>query len=115
MNPNWSPGPMPRALVVAAARGLIVLLAPIVGAEMSHAGFPDVASLPTRPEMPDPLVMLDDSRVSTPEQWRQSRRPELRALFQHYMYGQVPPAPATVRATVDREDRNYFGGKATKK
>ena len=106
---------MPRALVVAVARGLILLAAPIVGAEMSHAGFPDIASLPTRTELPDPLVMLDGSRVSSPEQWTERRRPELKALFEHYMYGEMPPAPGSVHATVDREDRNYFGGKATRK
>ncbi len=106
---------MRRAVIIAVARGLILLAWPIVGAEMSHARFPEVADLPSRPGLPDPLVMLDGSRVASPEQWAERRRPELKALFEHYMYGVMPPAPASVRATVDREDRQYFGGKATKK
>src|SRR4029079_7991648 len=33
---------------------------------------------------------------------------------QHYMYGYLPP-PAKITAILQREDRRYFGGKATKK
>jgi hypothetical protein len=107
---------MRRALVIAAARGLILLATPFSGAVMSHAaGFPDVSELPARSGMPDPLVMLDGSRVASPEQWAERRRPELKALFEHYMYGEMPPAPASVQATVEREDRGSLGGKATKK
>lgn len=77
-------------------------------------GFPAVADLPARPELPDPLVMLNGERVTTPEQWRTKRRPELQALFQHYMYGYFPP-PVKVEAKVERADRKAFGGKATLK
>ncbi|WP_435008195.1 alpha/beta hydrolase family protein [Tundrisphaera lichenicola] len=106
---------MRRPQVFAAARVLILLTAPIVGAKMAEAGFPEPAQLPSHPGLPDPLVMFDGSRVSTPEQWTERRRPELKALFQHYMYGNLPAAPPSVQGTVDREDRNYLGGKATKK
>src|SRR5262249_45636934 len=40
------------------------------------------------------------------------RRPELKALFQHYMYGYLPPAEK-VSAKVERTDRKALGGKAT--
>ena len=61
------------------------------------ADFPDPDKLPSHPDLPDPLVMLDGTRVTTKEQWETKRRPELKALFQHYMYGVRPPAPARSR------------------
>src|SRR5262249_25468813 len=77
------------------------------------ADFPAPAKLPARTELPDPLVMLDGTKVATKEQWNDRRRPELKALFQHYMYGQLPPAPARVEAKVLHEDPRAFDGKAT--
>jgi hypothetical protein len=90
-------------------------LAILGGATMARAGFPDVARLPTRPELPDALVMLSGERVTTKKQWIEKRRPELLALFQHYMYGYLPPGPDKITATIERLDRRFFGGKATKK
>jgi hypothetical protein len=77
--------------------------------------FPDADHLPARSGMPDPLVMLGGSRVASKDDWFQRRRPELKALFEHYMYGAAPPAPRfeDVRAKVEREDRASLGGKAT--
>ncbi len=77
------------------------------------APFPDVDRLPAQKELPDPLVMLDGRRVATREEWFQARRPELKALLQHYMYGYFPPPPAKIDSTVRRTDANFFGGKAT--
>jgi hypothetical protein len=75
--------------------------------------FPEVSQLPPHAELPDPLVMLDGSRVTTPEQWRRQRRPELQALFQHYMYGYLPAAPETYEVDHIRVDSEFLGGKAT--
>ena len=105
---------MRLAVLIAVARALVFLAVPIAGAEMTLADFPDVSSLPPRPELPDPLVMLDGTRVSSPGQWVEKRRPELKSLFQHYMYGWMPPATRP-SWRVEREDKNYFGGKATRK
>lgn len=77
------------------------------------ATFPKVAELPARPELPDPLVMLDGTKVASRDDWFNKRRPELKSLFQHYMYGELPPAPAKVEAKVEYEDPAAFGGKAT--
>ena len=66
---------------------------------------PRPRSCPARPELPDPLVMFDGQPVTSPEQWISRRRPELKALFQHYMYGQMPPAPDDETFAVEREDR----------
>jgi hypothetical protein len=77
--------------------------------------FPDVTLLPALPELRDPLEMNDGRRITTAEEWNTLRRPELKRLFQHYMYGFMPPAPASIRVEVEREDPRYFGGKATRK
>ena len=37
--------------------------------------------LPAHAELPDPLIMLDGTRVATKEDWLQKRRPELKNLF----------------------------------
>src|SRR5687768_3517422 len=81
----------------------------------ARRSFPPVVELPMRPEFPDPLVMLDGRRVTTREQWFNERRPELIALFQHYMYGNFPAPPKDVRAKLEREDRRVLDGKATLK
>ena len=76
--------------------------------------FPALNRLPAQQELPDPLVMFDGTRVTTPEQWQTRRKPELKALFAHYMYGAMPPAPhitATVRSVNDK----CLDGKATLK
>ena len=79
------------------------------------ASFPAVEKLPSQSNLPDPLLMLDGSRVTTEKQWFEQRRPELKSLFQHYMYGYLPPAPRNIRATEHRVEPSYLGGKATKR
>ena len=76
---------------------------------------PGFDKLPVQKDMSDPLVMLNGKRVTTKEQWVKERRPELKTLFQHYMYGYAPPAPAKVEAKVERVDPKALGGKATVK
>jgi hypothetical protein len=82
---------------------------------MADVDFPDPDRLPSRPELPDPLVMFNGDRVTSRAQWINKRRPELKTLFQYYMYGYLPAAPKKISATVERVDRRFFGGKATKK
>ncbi len=96
----------------------ISLLAAMFGL-YSHAraadNFPPASELPRQPALPDPFVSLAGTRITKTDDWYNQRRPELLQLFQHYMYGFVPPAPANLRATVELVDAQYFGGKATKK
>ena len=79
------------------------------------AGFPEVAALPVQENFPDPLIMQNGQPVTTPDQWFKERRPELKALFQHYMYGELPPVPRAVRSVVTGEFHDFLGGKATLK
>jgi hypothetical protein len=80
----------------------------------AFAALPPVDQLPARPELPDPLVMLDGRRVTSRDQWFKERRPELKELIQYYMYGYLPP-PVPVTAKVERTDPKALGGKATLK
>jgi hypothetical protein len=79
------------------------------------ADFPDPDKLPSNPDFPDPLVMFDGTKVTTKEQWEKKRRPELKKLFEHYMYGVSPRDALKVEAKVLHEDKKAFGGKATLK
>ena len=58
--------------------------------------FPPVRELASSAALPDPLLMFDGRRVRTAGEWRERRRPELKALFEFYMYGAAPPAPDNV-------------------
>ena len=58
--------------------------------------------------------MLDGRRVTSPGQWERERRPELKALFQHYMYGTIP-RPVRMEAKTLAVHRDFLGGKATLK
>jgi hypothetical protein len=94
---------------------MLVLILFVLGAAIAQAELPDVAQLPSRPDLPDPLVMLDGERITTKEQWLNKRRPELKELFQHYMYGYLPAAPDKIECKIDRKDGQSLGGKATLK
>src|ERR1700704_6151338 len=71
--------------------------------------FPEVSQLPAQTGLPDPLAMFNGERVTSSEQWSNQRRPELKALFEHYMYGEMPPSPARIESTVERVDKQFFG------
>ena len=77
--------------------------------------FPPFSALPAQAGFPDPLVRLDGRRVASRAEWFQERRPELQALFQHYMYGPIPPKPAQMEMKVAAEYADFLGGKATLK
>jgi dienelactone hydrolase len=61
---------------------------------------PDFASLPSRPFLPDPL-----EGVASPAAWAKKRR-EIRALFERWVTGRMPPAPGNVRATVTSTEQD---------
>jgi (4-O-methyl)-D-glucuronate---lignin esterase len=81
----------------------------------ARADFPPVDKLAGQAELPHPLECLDGTTVKTKEEWRDKRRPELKKLFEHYMYGYAPPKPKNLEFKVERVDKNALGGKATLK
>jgi hypothetical protein len=89
-------------LSLAVPKGLAVML-------------PEASALPAQAIPPDPLKMFDGGPVTTAEAWVNQRRPELKELFQHYMYGHLPAAPAKVEFSVDHVDGKCLSGKATLK
>src|SRR5689334_24800108 len=92
---------------------LALLGALAVSLPAASADFPPPDQLPPRPGLPDPTVMFDGTSVTTKEQWEAKRKPELKALFQHYMYGRLPPTPKRQTYSVLFKDEKSLGGKAT--
>jgi len=74
--------------------------------------FPVPDQLKPHGGLPDPLVFFDGRKVETKEQWEKERRPELQKLFQHYMYGKLPPKPKRFGMS-STEPKDCLDGKAT--
>lgn len=106
--------PCSRSAVPGPLLALSLWLACMASLSVRAADFPPVDQLPVRTELPDPLVMFDGTPVKSVQDWEAKRRPELKALIQHYMYGYLPEA-AAVRAEVGRTNEKALGGKATLK
>lgn len=75
--------------------------------------FPPASALPVRAELPELFVGWDGRRVETPEDLRTWRAAELRALFAHYVYGEVPGAPGPVSVIRLAFIDDIIPGKAT--
>jgi len=97
-----------RLLLPLAALGAFAVTLPALPADL-----PPPDKLPSIPEMPSPVVMRDGTKVTTKADWESKRRPELKELFEHYMYGKYPAKPEKVTAKVLFEDAKAFGGKGT--
>jgi len=97
--------------------GALVFLSALSSLEnvQSASSFPDASQLPSQSAPPDPLVFFNGERVTTRRQWNQKRREELKVLFQHYMYGELPPKPDRIKSDVQTVDKKLLGGKATLK
>jgi hypothetical protein len=98
-------------------RPLLLLATLLFSGASARAGnaFPDATQLPPRSALPDPLVKFSGERITSKKQWFDKRRPELKALFQHYMYGELPPVPATIEFQTEGVHPDFLGGKATLK
>jgi pimeloyl-ACP methyl ester carboxylesterase len=60
---------------------------------------PDFDALPRINGLPEPLQFLDGRPVRTPREW-QTRRAEIRRLFEKYDLGAFPPKPKLDRAVI---------------
>src|SRR6267154_839481 len=83
--------------------------------QQSVHSFPAVSELRPQPDLPNPLVALDGHAITTSVQWFNERRPELKALFGHYMYGPIPPKPASMQIDKRGDYQDFLGSQATLK
>ena len=101
------------------ATNVLALAGALCGVLLAHASprpaFPEAATLSSQTNLPNPLVLLDGRPVASRSQWEKERRPELKALFEHYMYGPIPAKPARAVARKLGEYHDFLGGKATLK
>ncbi len=65
--------------------------------------------------LPDPLVMENGQKVTTPEQWKNERRPEIFRMFETQVYGKAPGRPEGLHFEVLTEDRYAMNNMATRK
>jgi len=80
-----------------------------------QASFPEPSKLPSVTSLPDPLLFLDGSKVADKDAWFNKRKPELKQLFQHYMYGYYPAKTVTVTSKVLSNNAKAFSGKGVLK
>ncbi len=94
--------------------GLVAVVASCTS-RPTHYSFPAAEQLKPQAELPDPLIKMNGQPVASSREWVKQRRPELQALFEHYMYGPIPPAPAHSRTELVGQYADFLGGKATLK
>lgn len=61
--------------------------------------FPKKAQLPSIPELPDPFLKPDGSRVHTADEWP-AQREYLKEMLAHYLYGHMPADPGPTQGEV---------------
>lgn len=61
------------------------------------------------PLWPDPLVAENGSQITTAQQWRSQRRPELIEIFEREIYGRIPANVPKVTWTVETVDHESLG------
>ena len=65
--------------------------------------------------LPEILTAADGKMISSVEEWRQIRRPELLKLFQETMYGKPLPMPQRTEYKILSEKRGDLNGTATRR
>jgi hypothetical protein len=74
----------------------------------NHANYDESKANPY-PNLPDPLVMNDGTRVTTAAMWNEQRRPQLVEMFSKYVYGFVPANVPKVTWSVSAVDHEMIG------
>jgi hypothetical protein len=74
----------------------------------NHANYDESKANPY-PDLPDPLTLKNGKKVTTAEEWRQQRRPEIEHDMQEYVYGFVPKNAPKVTWTVKIVDHEMVG------
>lgn len=68
-------------------------------------------------DLPPLLVTSEGKRITTPEEWRNVRRPQILSLFSNLVYGGVPEARYPVETSFEtvRTDHEFMEGIATRR
>ena len=110
---------MLRILKTALTRVTVLIILNSTGAmsdlEAQPSGYNyDEAKVPHY-TLPDPLVRADGARVTTAEEWKSSRRGEVKHLFEEHVYGRQPGRPVGMEFEIMESSDMALGGKATRK
>ena len=65
--------------------------------------------------LPNPLVMSDGKPVTTPDEWKDQRRPEILEMFETHVYGRSPRPLKQMTFEVTSRENKALGGKAIRK
>lgn len=74
-----------------------------------HANYEEAMANP-HPDLPDPLVTDDGRKVTTAAMWWKTRRPEIVADFEKYVYGKIPANVPNVSWRVTATEKDRVGG-----
>lgn len=104
---------MTRFWHLLAALFLMASMLPLA-ADAADDTISDEAKIPPY-TLPDPLVAEDGTKITTPEQWRTKRRPEILHLFEEHVFGRSPGKHPDMKFTQTSKKADALGGKATRK
>jgi hypothetical protein len=74
----------------------------------NHANYDESKANPY-PDLPDPLTMNDGQKVTTPQIWREKRRPEIIEMEEESVYGRIPSYVPKVSWRVTAVDHEMIG------
>ena len=68
-------------------------------------------------DLPPLLLTAEGKQITTAEEWKNVRRPQIMSLFSNLIYGRVPEPAFPIQTTYEvvKEDPDFMGGKATRK
>ncbi|NQT01697.1 MAG: acetylxylan esterase, partial [Planctomycetes bacterium] len=68
-------------------------------------------------DLPRLLVTAEGKKITTSEEWRNVRRPQILSLFSNLVYGCVPEPESPIKTVfkVKKTDPKFMDGKATRK
>lgn len=76
--------------------------------DLNHAQYDEAKANPW-PNYPDPLLLRNGRRVTTPRIWWQQRRPEIVEDFDREVYGRIPQHVSKVTWSVKVADHEFVG------
>ena len=86
-----APADRERLLALLGLKDADMRKAPATGADQPGATNYDESKANLYPHLPDPLLLKNGQRVTTPEMWFDQRRPEIVADFEREILGRAPP------------------------